>query len=75
MEIYLIVSMLTVVPSFKSLRSSVTPEGTATFESTMVAHDFCDLLADDAPLEPEKVQVVARSSSLGAWVTVGGGTA
>jgi hypothetical protein len=25
----------------------------------MVEHDFWDLLADDAPLEPEKVQLVA----------------
>lgn len=65
-KVHLLNVRLTVVPSFRSLRSSVTPEGTATFESTMVAHDFCDLLAEDAPFEPEKVQVVARSSSLGA---------
>lgn len=62
---------LTVVPSFRSLRSSVTPEGTATFDSTIVAQDFCDLLAEDAPFEPEKVQVVARSSSFGPCVTSG----
>lgn len=63
--------LLTVVPSFRSLRSSVTPEGTATFDSTIVAQDFCDLLAEDAPFAPEKVQVVARSSKFGPCVTVG----
>lgn len=63
--------LLTVVPSFRSLRSSVTPEGTATFDNTIVAHDFCDLLAEDAPFEPEKVQVVARSSNFGPCVIEG----
>lgn len=58
-------------------RSSVVPEGTATAESTMVEHDFCDLLANDAPLLPEKVQLVAlftRAAS-GAGVITGAGSA
>lgn len=68
---FVCLQLLTVVPSFRSLRSSVTPEGTATFDNTIVAHDFCDLLAEDAPFEPEKVQVVARSSNFGPCVTEG----
>ena len=38
----------------------------------MVEQDFCDTLAEDAPEEPENVQVVARFSRLGASVTAGG---
>lgn len=39
----------------------------------MVAHAFCEALAWDAPLEPEKVQV-ARLARLGGWVTAGSAT-
>lgn len=46
------------------------PEGTATAESTMVEHDFCDTLAKDAPFEPENVQLVARLASSGAGAGV-----
>jgi hypothetical protein len=35
------------------------PEGTTIPDRTMVAHDCWDLLADDAPFEPLKVQLVA----------------
>ena len=53
------------------------PEGTATLERTMVAHDVCDLEASAAPLEPEKVQLEARltTSGLGAGVMAGAGAA
>lgn len=62
---------LTVVSSGRSLRSSVVPEGTATFDRIMVEHELCDLLAEDAPLEPEKVQLVARLARLGGAVIAG----
>lgn len=64
---------LTWVPSFRLLRSNVTPEGTATLERTIVAQDFCEALAEAAPLEPEKVQL-ARFSRLGAAVMAGSAT-
>lgn len=68
---------LTVVSSGRLERSSVVPEGTATAESTMVEHDFCDLLASDAPLLPEKVQLVAlftRAASGGGVIAGAGST-
>lgn len=55
----------------KPVKSSVTPDGTATDDKTMVEQDVLDLLARDAPLEPEKVQVVALLSRLGAAVGAG----
>lgn len=66
--------LLTVVSSSRSLRSRVVPEGTATFDRTMVEHDFWDLLALDAPEEPEKVQLVALLARLGASVIAGSAT-
>jgi hypothetical protein len=63
--------ILTDVPSFRSDRSSVVPDGTATFDSTMVAQEPCDLDAEDAPLEPENVQLPERfvtSPATGAGV-------
>jgi hypothetical protein len=41
----------------------------------MVEHDVFDLLADEAPPDPEKVQVVALLSRSGAAVGAGAGTA
>jgi hypothetical protein len=48
----------------------VVPEGTVMPDRTMVAHDFWDLLAEAAPFEPVKVQLVAlfASNGLGAGV-------
>lgn len=42
----------------------------------MVEHDFCETLAKDAPLDPEKVQLVALfpSGSAGGGVTAGAAT-
>ena len=41
----------------------------------IVEQDFCEALAEDAPLEPEKVQLVALlSSKLGAGVITGSAT-
>jgi hypothetical protein len=54
------------------------PDGTATSDRIIVEHDACDLLADDAPLEPEKVQVVAlfaRAAGSGGAVMAGAGWA
>jgi hypothetical protein len=53
------------------------PDGTATLERTIVAQDFCDLLAEAAPVEPEKVQLVARlaRAASGAGVMAGPGAA
>ena len=64
--------VLTVVPEFKPVRSRVTPEGTARADRMMVEQDVLDLLALEAPPEPEKVQVVARLLKSGA--AVGSGT-
>jgi hypothetical protein len=69
---------LTAVLSFRLDRSKVVPDGTATLERIMVEHDACDLLADDAPLEPEKVQVVALfaiAAGSGGGVMAGAGWA
>ena len=64
--------LLTWVPDFKPVKSSVVPDGTAILLSTIVEHDF--LLADgEAALV--NVQDVARSSSLAAGVGAGAGTA
>lgn len=43
----------------------------------MVEHDFCDLLAEEAPLAPEKVQLVARFTRAGSGgaVMAGAGSA
>jgi hypothetical protein len=64
--------VLTVVPEFKPVRSRVTPEGTARADRMIVEQDVLDLLALEAPPEPEKVQVVARLLKSGA--AVGSGT-
>ena len=45
------------MPEVSLVKSRVVPEGTATFERTMVAQEALDLLAEAAPLLPEKVQV------------------
>jgi hypothetical protein len=68
----------TVVPSFRPVKSNVVPEGTATADSTMVEQAVLDLLADEAPLDPEKVQLVALSANCGAavtWALAGSGSA
>jgi hypothetical protein len=55
----------------------VVPDGTVIPDKTIVAHDFCDLLAEAAPLAPLKVQLVAllaRAAS-GAGVIAGPATA
>lgn len=53
------------------------PEGTVMPDRTMVEHDDWDLLAEAAPLDPVKVQLVAllASSGLGAVVISGRATA
>lgn len=61
----------TVVPSFRPVKSKVVPDGTATADSTMVEQAVFDLLAEEAPLDPEKVQVVALSFNLAGAVTWG----
>ncbi len=53
------------------------PDGTATLDRTMVAHDAWDLLADEAPFDPEKVQLARFCRALsreGAGVTAGAAT-
>jgi len=67
--------VLTFVPELRPVKSSVVPEGTATFDKTMVEHEFLDLLAEAAPLEPENVHEVARFSSVAGAVTAGAGAA
>ena len=53
------------------MRSNVTPDGTATADKMMVEQEVLDLLAREAPDEPEKVQVVARLARSGAAVGAG----
>lgn len=50
-------SHLTWVPSSRSERSNVVPDGTATLDRTIVAHEAWDLLAEEAPCDPENVQL------------------
>ncbi len=47
------------------------PDGTAMSDRMIVEQDACDLLAEAAPEEPEKVQEVARFAKLGASVMAG----
>ncbi len=68
-------SDFTVVLSGRAERSRVTPDGTATLDKTMVEHDFCDLLARDAPLAPKNVQLVARLTRPGSGAGVISGPA
>lgn len=58
----------TLVPSFSPVKSKVVPAGTATLLSTIVEQDFLPLMAAAAPVDPEKVQLEARSSM---WVATG----
>ena len=48
------------MPDVSPVKSRVVPEGTATFERTIVAHEVLDLLAAAAPDDPEKVQDALR---------------
>jgi hypothetical protein len=50
------------VPEVRPVGSSVVPEGTAMLSSTIVAHDFLDLLAD-AALVNVHVARLARSGA------------
>jgi len=72
-ELWLWVS--TVVPEFKPVKSRVVPEGTASADRMIVEQEVLDLLAEDAPPEPEKVQVVALLLRSGAAVGSGAGRA
>lgn len=56
---------LTLVPGFRSVKSSVVPAGTSIFESTIVAQDFFDAMADAQSLNVQ-VARLARSVSSGA---------
>lgn len=53
------------------MRSRVVPAGTATEERMMVEQEVLDLMAEAAPLEPEKVQVEERCSISDARVGAG----
>lgn len=61
------------MPSFRSVKSRVTPAGTVTASMMMVEHSVFDTLAEEAPSEPLKVQVVALFSKSGAAVGAGAG--
>jgi hypothetical protein len=63
-----------VVPFFNPVRSRVVPAGTATEDKTMVEQEVFDLIAEAAPLAPEKVQVEARSSRVDVAITSSSGT-
>lgn len=54
------------MPEFRPVRSSEVPEGTAMLSSTIVAHDFLDLLADAALMNVH----VARLARPGAAETM-----
>jgi hypothetical protein len=63
-----------VVPFFNPVRSRVVPAGTATEDKTIVEQEVLELIAEAAPLEPEKVQVEARSSRVDVAMTSSSGT-
>lgn len=52
--------VITVVKSFRSSRSSVSPAGTLTESMMIVEHEFLFSLMSEYPLEPLKVQFVAE---------------
>lgn len=52
------------MPKVSPVRSRVVPEGTATLLRTMVAHEVLDLLAAEAPEDPEKVQVALNNQGV-----------
>jgi hypothetical protein len=56
-------SKITAVPSSRSVKSKVVPDGTATSDKTIVEQDFLDSLAEAAPLEPEKVHEASEASA------------
>jgi hypothetical protein len=66
------------VPEFRPVKSKVTPDGTAIAERIIVEQEVFDLLAREAPVDPLKVQVVARFAIAllrsGAAVGIGIGT-
>ena len=49
------------------------PDGTARAERIIVEQEVLEMLAEEAPPDPEKVQVVARLASSGAAVGFGAG--
>lgn len=62
------------VPVVNLVKSRVVPDGTTREESTMVAQEALDLLAEAAPPDPEKVQeaLLARSgAAVGAGAAAG----
>lgn len=73
--------LLTVVPSSRSVISSVTPEGTVNAESTIVAQSFLLAEALEYPSSPENVQdarlcrLRVTSPGVGAGVGFGAGEA
>jgi hypothetical protein len=50
------------VPSFRPVKSSVTPDGTAKAERTIVEQDVLDALAAEYPVEPAKVHPPAAAA-------------
>lgn len=59
------------MPELRPVRSRVTPEGTATADKMIVEQEVLLLLADEAPPDPEKVQVVTLFARLGPDVGSG----
>lgn len=57
------------------MRSSVTPDGTATPSRTMVAHEVLDLLAAEAAVKVQEARLSRAAASLrsGAGVAKGAG--
>ena len=64
---------MTVVPELRPVRSKVLPDGTARADKMIVLQEVLDLLAEEAPPDPEKVQVVALLAISGAAVGSGCG--
>ena len=59
----------------RPVKSKVVPDGTATAEIMIVEQEVLDLLAEEAPPDPENVQVVARLLISGAAVGSGNAAA
>jgi hypothetical protein len=55
---------LTFVPAVRSVKSSVVPAGTATFDKVIVEQEVLDLRTLAAPVEPENMHEAARLSKV-----------
>ena len=63
------------MPEVKSVKSSVTPDGTAILSRTIVAHDAFDALAAEAAVKVQDARLPSTAAFLGSGAVVGTGVA